>query len=56
MLDLIKQYGIIHRDLKPENIIIAADGSLKLIDFGSSEIVHKQGINDKLYEEYVKIR
>ena len=30
--------NIVHRDLKPENIIIAADGTAKIIDFGSAQV------------------
>ena len=32
----LQSQNIIHRDLKPENILIAADGHLKITDFGTA--------------------
>ena len=31
--------GVVHRDIKPENILIAADGAVKIADFGLSRIL-----------------
>lgn len=49
-------HGIIHRDLKPENILLTAQGGVKVIDFGISQIytengkpVHTQAIGTPVY-------
>jgi len=35
-LNCLHKNRIIHRDMKPENILISADGSIKIIDFGTA--------------------
>ena len=35
-LAYLHTHGIVHRDLKPENVLVAADGTLKVADFGTA--------------------
>ena len=41
-IEYLHKKNIIYRDLKPENILLAADGHLKITDFGLSRVVENQ--------------
>lgn len=38
---LVHEHDIIHRDIKPDNLLRSEDGTLKIVDFGVSEMFKK---------------
>ncbi|KAJ9095359.1 hypothetical protein QFC19_007603 [Naganishia cerealis] len=57
-LEYLHRQGIIHRDIKPANLLYAADGTVKISDFGVSHYSHvlrakNQDGEDEDEEEYM---
>ena len=42
-VDFAHTRGIVHRDLKPSNVMIAADGHVKVMDFGVAKYIEARG-------------
>ncbi|KAF9909566.1 hypothetical protein EC991_008391 [Linnemannia zychae] len=42
-IEYLHDHDIVHRDIKPDNLLRAADGTLKIVDFGVSEMFTKKG-------------
>jgi eukaryotic-like serine/threonine-protein kinase len=47
-LQAFHRLEMLHRDIKPENILIGDDGTVKIIDFGSTKIAGIEEINKPL--------
>jgi len=44
-LAYVHERRVMHRDLKPSNILVAGDGNVKLLDFGTARLIDASGDN-----------
>jgi len=47
-LEYAHEHGIVHREVKPANIKVAADGTVKLLDFGLAKAGESVGVNTEI--------
>lgn len=48
-LEYLHSQGVIHKDIKPSNLLINNSGTVKITDFGVSELLDSFSLSDKIY-------